>query len=135
MRNDKLFASFIDSCRKKYNKLVGFDNKYNWYCYSTHVGKFYISNALLDILIEDFSPIEVSFFLDIIRRVKSSKDFLESGVVYVKRSEYNVKYKNIFKPSLIKYVDYGFFIKTPKHNVFVMNPLYINKFYKTKELQ
>lgn len=116
----------------KYHKSYS-DRDYNYFTYSSAKGKFGISNLLLETLVEDFSTMQCRLFLAILSRIKQSDDFFESGVVRLVSNDY-LKYcsRNSFGPAVKKFVKFNFLVPTPKSKVYILNPLYVNKFYKTK---
>lgn len=108
-------------------------NGYDLYSYSSTRGKFGISNYLLDVLDSDFSAIECKLFLSIVNKLKQGYDFEESCVAYLKYSIYqHVCSPRYFKLAVEKFVEYEFLIKTPLNKYYIVNPRYVNKFYKIK---
>mgnify|MGYP000689933785 FL=1 len=133
MSLESKYTDFINIYKaKKFHRSYSLKD-YDLYSYASNKGKFGVSNVLIDILIQDFSPIEVKLFFAIINTLKQSADFEESAIVHLKHSFFeNVCSVNVFGYSIKKYVEYEFLIPTPKKKYFIVSPLYVNKFYKSK---
>jgi len=131
---DREYREFIEKYKQdKYHKSYSLSNV-DLYSYSSNKGKFGIANLLIDILISDYSPIESKLFLAIINTLKQSYDFEESAVVYLKHSIYSkVCSVNIFSGAIKKLVKDKLLVPTPKNKKYIVNPLYVNKFFKEKK--
>ena len=133
MSVDSDYKIFIEDYKqKKFHRSYSV-NGYDLYSYASNKGKFGVANILLDILIEDFSAIEFKLFFAIVNTLKQSTDFEESAVVYLKYSLFSsICTVNAFGLAVKGFSDSGLLIPTPKTNYYIVNPLYVNKFYKTK---
>lgn len=129
---DKDYLIFIEEYMDSKNHSTYSHNKVDFYSYSSNTGKFGMSNLMLDELVRDFSAIEVKLFLSILNRLKPSKDFIEGAVVCLKYDSYysEICSHPIFYGSIKKYLKYNYLIKTPKNKYYIVNTLYVNKFYK-----
>jgi len=127
------YIEFINDFKnKKYHRSYSLTD-YDLYSYSSNKGKFGVSNILIDILVKDFSAIEFRLFFAIVNTLKQSTIFEESAVVFLKYSLYSEYCSvNVFGTAVRKFTEYNFLISTPKNKYYVVNPLYINKFYKSK---
>lgn len=133
MGSNKEYLIFLEDFKdKKYHKSYSIGGV-DLYSYSSNKGKFGVSNILVEILLQDFTPVEVKLFLAITDRLKQSTDFEESAVVYLKYSLFSeICSDRVFGVSVKKYIEYRFLIPTPKNKYYIVSPLYINKFYKSK---
>lgn len=133
MVKTKEYMDFIDNFKKeKFHRSTSM-NGYDLYTYSSSRGKFGVSNYLLDILDTDFSAIENKLCLSIIKRLKQGHNFEESCVVYLKYSTYaHVCSTKYFKIAIDKFVEYEFLIRTPIKKMYIVNPRFVNKFFKIK---
>lgn len=125
---------FIDDYwnEKKYKS--GEDKNSIWFSYSSHVGKYKRSNILDEMLVDNFSPIEVYLWTAIMARIKNSNDYIKSGVVYLTYPDYKDYCSNrVFIETKRKYVEFNLLIPTLHKKWLIINPLYTSKFYKTRQ--
>lgn len=105
-----------------------------WYSYSSRAGKYSRSNILDEILIKEFTPIEVYLWTAIMTTLKQSRDYMESGVVYLTHPHYkHVCSDRVFMETKRKFVEYKLLVPTLHKKIFIVNPLYTSKFYKIVE--
>lgn len=133
MSIDNEYIKYLEDFKsKKFHKSYSL-KEYDLYSYSSSKGKVGISNILIDILLSDFKQIEFRLFFSIIKSLKQSYVFEEACVCYLKYSLYSDYCSDrVFGLAIKKYVKYSFLIPTPKSKYYIVNPLYVNKLYKTK---
>ncbi len=117
---------------KKYR--CGKDEQGVWYSYASHVGKYHRANILDEILVQEFSPIEVYLWTAIMTTLKQGRDFMRSGVVYLTYPDFKeVCSDRVFMETKRKFVKFDLLIPTLHKKIFIVNPLYTSKFYKVTE--
>jgi len=127
------YRKFIESYKsKKWHKSYSLHNS-DLYTYSSNKGKFGMSNLLLDLLVNDYTPIGCRLFLSIVNKLEQSYDFEKSAVVYLKYPLFKDTCSvNVFSLNLKKFISDKLLIETPKKKYYIVNPMYINKFFKEK---
>ena len=133
MENSKEFFDFIEKFKKdKYHRSYSMKD-YDLWSYSTNKGKFGFSNILCGILRNDFSNVEVKLFISMLGEVDQTREFEKSGIVDCRYDPYSDVCSHVtFYNALRKYAEYKLLIPTPEKRYYILNPLYINKFFKEK---
>ena len=105
-----------------------------WYSYASHVGKYSRSNILDQILVAEFSPIEVYLWTAMMSTVKQSRDYIKSGVIFLTYPDFQeVCSDRVFVETKRKFVEFELLIPTPHKKWFIINPLHTSKYYKIVE--
>ena len=105
-----------------------------FFSYVSHVGKYNRSNILDQILVQEFTPIEVFLWTAIMANLKCSKNYIISGVVNLSYNIYSKYCSNrVFFQAKKKYVRFNLLHETKQSKWYIVNPLYTGKIYKTKK--
>jgi capsule polysaccharide export protein KpsC/LpsZ len=119
--------------KSKFHKTNVYD-KYDIFSYSSSTGKFGHSNLLSEIKIECFSPLHYVVWEVLLSRVEQSRDYVKSGVVKFVYADYSEYCSNkTFYEAKEVFLREKLLLPTPNYKYFILNPLYINKFYKIKK--
>ncbi|AGO47473.1 hypothetical protein Phi13:2_gp070 [Cellulophaga phage phi13:2] len=137
MDGRKLLAeidAYASKCWRRINTHYG----YFTYSFSSYRHKVMIDDLKMKELINDCEEGKISyqdivFFIKIVTMLKFSREFHEAAVVRITKEDMKgFCNNNSYKSSKEKLIEYKLLIPTISRNHFIINPRYINKFYKTK---
>ena len=131
-KNDDLLPAYVENYYREIVRKSSL-NGVSFAYYKSLRGYFKHSILLTDIKQQDFGIIDYKIWERILTKIKSSRNPVESGGIYLNYKDYSdfCSERSYYKTRR-KLLDLDLLLKTPFKGYYILNPVYIIKLYNPK---